>query len=161
MKELKCHHAIPIIDTHFPIRRKPGKRWRIAQTRGTNPAQVRQNECVEVSYNEVIKLVKAHHLQSGDVYFEKDSKHDFSQFLAMHSFITPSFYWRLDCAAYYDFEIEFAFNNCSFEAEIRKLFRAFPLDRQAKEIQLKPNFTIFYKGVLTAQPATLIFSFKR
>lgn len=162
MKELKeIQHAGPILETHFPIRRPRGKRWKTAQNRGSNPAQVRQNECVEVAYHEVLKLVKTHYMQPGEVYFEKDLKHDMSQFLAMHSFITPSFYWRLDCAAYYDYEIEFAFGDCPFETEVRKLFRAFPLDRQAKQIELKPNFEMFYRLAIEMMDPKFIFYFKR
>ncbi|WP_295791978.1 hypothetical protein [Mucilaginibacter sp.] len=162
MKELKSFQTVgTIINTHFPIRRKHGKRWKWAQTRGSNPAQVRQNDCCEHSYHEVLNLVKTHHLKPGDVFYEKDSKHDTSEFLAMHGFMTSTFFWRLDCAAYYDYEIEFAFNNCPFEAEIRRCLRAFPLDRQAKEIQLKPDFKTFYNNVLKVQPSEFIFSFKR
>ena len=98
---------------------------------------------------------------AGEVYYEKDLKHDSSQFLAMHSFITPCFYWSLDCAAYYDFEIEFAFHNCPFEAEIRRMLNAYPLDRKAKEKQLQPDFATFYNTALKVQPAEFIFCFKR
>jgi len=161
MKELKNYQTIGhIIETHFPFRRKPGKRYLIAQTRGTNPAQVQRNECVEFSYHEVLNLVKTHHLKPGEVYYEKDLKNDKSQYLAMHSFVTPTFYWRLDCAAYYDFEIEFAFHECPFEDEIRKMFRAFPLDRQTKEKPIT-HYNLFYKAAMVMLEPEFVFCFKR
>ena len=162
MKELKTFQTVgTIISTHFPIKRNRGKRWHIAQNRGSNPAQVMQNGCVEHSYHEVLTFVKTFHLQPGEVYYEKNLKYDKKEFLAMHGFMTSTFYWRLDCAAYYDYEIEFAFNNCPFEVEVRKLLRAYPLQRQAKEIQLKPDFKTFYDTVLKVQPSEFIFCFKR
>src|SRR5437879_5619481 len=135
MKELKIFAQTvgQIISEHYPIpQRLPGKRWKAAQNRGINKLQVTQNECVEHSFHEVLKAVKTLYMKPDEVYFEKDSKEDKSDFLGMHSFITSSFYWRLDCAFYYDYEVEFAFHNCPYEAEIRRVLRAFPLERQAK-----------------------------
>ncbi|MDO3643839.1 hypothetical protein [Mucilaginibacter sp. L3T2-6] len=164
MKELKeIQHVGPILEAHFPLSRPRGKRWKTAQTRGSNPAQARQNECTEFAYHEVLNLVKMNYMQAGEVYFEKDFKHDKDpkNFLAMHSFLSLTFYWRLDCAAYYDYEIEFAFHECPFEEEVRKLFRAFPLERQAKEKVLQPNFKMFYRLCIEMMDPKFIFCFKR
>lgn len=163
MKELKIHlTAGDIIRLHYPIpRRKNTKRWKIAQTRGVHPAQVGRNECVEASYHEVLTALKSHYLTPGEIYYERDLKHVQDDWLGMHSFVSEHFYWQLYCAAYYDYEIEFAFNDCPYESEIRKMFRAYPLDRQAKEIQLQPDYATFYRRVLSIQPAEFIFSFKR
>jgi hypothetical protein len=157
MAELKS-----IIETHFPMpKRQPGKRWKIAQTRGTDKQQAMRNDCIEASYHEVIKSIKQLYMQDGEVFFERDYKHDRSDFLAMHCILTSSFYWRLDCALYYDFEIAFAFSNCPYEAEIRAMLRAFPLDRSTTERTLNPEFNTFYNTVLKVQSAEAIFCFKR
>jgi len=76
----------------------------------------------------------------------------------MHSFIMPNFYWVLYCEFTYTYAVDFAFYNCPYEVEIRKMLRPFPLDRQAKEKELQPNFKTFYQNVLKIQDPAFLHS---
>ena len=159
MKELKQSDDKPIINTHYPInQRQPTKRWVIAQAR-PEKLTVMQNNCTEVAYHSVIDAVKKLHLKPNEVYYERDLKNDKSQgSLGMHSFMTPNFYWVLYCEFTYTYAIDFAFYNCPYESELRTMLRPFPLDRQAKEKELQPNFKTFYQNVLKIQDPVYLHS---
>jgi hypothetical protein len=154
MKELKTSDDKPIIKTHYPLTnsRKPGKRWIIASTASQHKQKKMQNECVESAYMRVINAVKRLYLKPGTIYYEKDSRQDKSESAtSMHSFITSNFYWHLHCSYLYEYEVEFAFNDCEFEAYIKAMLIPFPLDRQATERKLRPDFNTFFETVLQVQ----------
>ena len=160
MKELKHIDDQPIIQTHYPLPRR-NKKWVIAQSRGTNKQQEVVNFCTENAYHRIVKTVKERYLSPTHIYFERDYKTDQSEGLnGMHSFVTPEFYFRLDCHTTYDFEVEFAFNDCPYEAEIRALLAVFPLDTRAKEKVLQPNFNAIYKWNIENQEACYLYSLK-
>ena len=148
-----------IIEEHFPLsQRKPTKRWIIAQSRGTNKAQEMKNRCVEAAYHRTLSAVKTLYLKPCDAYYERDQKHDNSDsFLAMHSFMTTSFYFHLQCSFCYDFEVEYAFNNCPYEQQVRFMLKAFPLDSQATESELKPDYNTFFETVMTFQDKSFLY----
>jgi len=158
MKELKSH-LTPIINTHFPIaERLPTKRWIIAQARPERH-QVTQNENLEAAYHRVMEAVKTLYLKPNEIYYERDLKTDKSEgSLGMHSFITPTFYFTLFCEFTYAYAVEYAFHNCPFEAEIRKMLLAYPLDRQAKYRELQPDFKTYYQTALRIQDSAFLHS---
>jgi hypothetical protein len=161
MKELKsiAYPQTPV--TPPPKRKLRGtKRWAIAQGRGTNPRQAMQNSNTENAVHRIIAAIKTRYLKTGDVYFERDYKQDKEESIFdMHCFMCSTFLIRLDCVLYYDFEVEFAFDNCPFEAEIRAMLNAGPLDTQAKEITLQPDFKAYYEHVLSYHRAEFIHTF--
>jgi hypothetical protein len=159
MKELKVNDDRPLITTHYPInQRLPTKRWVIAQAR-PEKLTVMQNECTEVAYHRVLNLVKRLYLKPNETFYERDLKQDRSKgSLSMHSFISRNFYWKLYCEFTYAYAIEFAFYDCDYEAELRIMLKAFPLDRQAKEKELMPNFNTFYHTVLKIQEPVYLHS---
>jgi hypothetical protein len=148
MKELKHNGHLPIPIKTPPTREHRGtKRWVIAQNRGTRPLQAKQNSNTENAYHRIIAAIKQHYLKPGDTYFERDYKQDKTENLfEMHCFMCNSVLLRLDCMLYYDYEVEFAFYDCPFEAAIRAMLK--PLCDRVKEIELKPNFTLYYEHVL-------------
>ena len=82
----------------------------------------------------------------------KTAGHDKSESAtSMQSFITPNFYWHLHCSYLYHYEVEFAFNDCEFEAYIKAMLIPYPLDRQATERKLLPDFNTFFETVLQVQ----------
>jgi hypothetical protein len=161
MKELK--HVGNIIQQHYPLPNSRGtKRWILAQRQQCRILHETDNASIESSYHQLLNAVKSHHLKLGEVYFERDYKHDRSEGLTgMHCFITENFYWRLDCAFTYNCEISFAFSDCSYETEIRSFMQAYPLDRVTTEKQLAPDFETFYNTVLAVQDPAFIHSFTR
>ncbi|MDB5004929.1 MAG: hypothetical protein JWQ34_3154 [Mucilaginibacter sp.] len=161
MREIK--HVGDIIQQHFPLSQSRGnKRWTVAHQRKKYDQMTTHNEPIEVAYHRIVNVVKSLYMLPGDVYFERDYKEDRSEGLyGMHALLTPHFYWRLDCAFTYNYEITYAFNNCSYESEIRKLMQAYPLDRAAIEKQFAPDFNTFYNSVLAVQEPIHIHSFTR
>lgn len=158
MKELK-----EIIETHYPIPKSQqrAKRWVIAQSRKNFKDQRMQNSATEAAYLRVLDFVKAHHLPSNGVFFERDYRRDKSEnCFAMHSFITGSFYWYLECDFTYNYRVEYDFRNCPFEAEIIAMLKPYPLDRTASKINLQPDFATFVLNVLHRQDEAYLHSLK-
>jgi hypothetical protein len=161
MKEFKTVGSI--IQQHYPLRKmRQRKRWDLAQSRSHYEAQTNQNSSTEVAYHRVIAFVKELYLTPGEVCFERNYKYDKSDgLLGMHSFLTSTFWWRLDCSYLYEYEISLAFNRCPFEAEIREMMQVYPLDRTVIEKPLQPDFDTFYNTTLCVQEPQFIFTFKR
>lgn len=158
MRELK-----PILATHYPIPKSEQrtKRWIIAQSRKNFKDQRMQNSATEAAYLRILNNVKAHHLPSNKVYFERDYRRDTSEnCFAMHSFITSSFYWYLECDFLYNYKVEYSFHNCSFEAEIVAALKPYPLDRSASEVNLMPDFKTFVLNVFRCQDEVYLHSLK-
>lgn len=147
MKELKTNQ---IINTHYPVKPvRSYKRWAIAKSKTYNKPLMMQNSCVEAAYIRIVKAVKNTFMAAGTTYYEKDSRTDKSDgLMAMHSFITPDFYFHLQCNFEYHYEVEYSFGDCSYEGIIREMLKAYPLDRQAIEKQFKPDYDTFYKSVM-------------
>lgn len=161
MKESKS--AGEIIREHYPLTRKQyrRKRWAIAQTRGTHQYQAIRNSCTEAEYHRILNAVKTLYLKQGEVYFERNYKHEETEnFLSMHSFISATCYLYLECDFCYDFQVEYAFDNCPFEAQIRTFLRIHPLDTRATEKELQPDFKSFFERVLKFQDPQFIHALK-
>lgn len=152
MRELNPTPATPILETHYPIQQRGTKRWIAAQTKGPFKQQLMHNNNVEAAYHRVIAIAKTAISGLSITYYEKDMKKDKSEGLyGMHSFITSNFYWWLECDLCCHYQIRYAFNNCPYEVEIRKLMRAYPLDRVTTPKQFQFDFTTFYENVLRIQ----------
>jgi len=157
MKELK------IIEQHYPVPKslQRTKRWVIAQSRNNFEGQRQQNTATEVAYNRIMEFVKANHLPNNKVYFERDYRRDKSEnYFAMHSFITSSFYWYLECDLNYDYKVEYDFSNCPFEDDILDMLKPYPLDRTASKITLMPDFKTFVLNTLHVQDEIYLHSLK-
>lgn len=116
MPELKSLQTIPVQEIQNPRFRKSGKRWKEART-VSNARNKDINFMVELYYKEILDLAKKLICTLPDTYsrtvYEKDEREDNSEsFLAMHTFISPSFYWHLECDLAYFYRAEFDFHNC-------------------------------------------------
>lgn len=152
MKELNTQPPKPILETHYPIQQRGTKRWVAAQTKGPFKQKLMQNNSIESAYHRVIAIVKSALAGQSITYYDRDLKKDKSQGLyVMHSFITNSFYWRLECDLCCDYRIEYAFHNCPYEVDIRKLMRAYPLDRATRLKQFPTDLPTFYASVMRLQ----------
>jgi hypothetical protein len=161
MKEINSTNQKPIIEAHYPLQKKHQfmKRWIVAERRKNWEHQTGMNRCTEAAYHRIIEAVKQRFLMPGELYYDRDYKQDKTEnCCAMHSFITPTFYIYLECSFDYEYRVEYAFWNCPFEAEIRTMLRPYPLDRQAREVTLKPDFTAFFDTVLRIQDPRFIHS---
>jgi hypothetical protein len=157
MKELKDLKRLSI-EPNRAYRRQTYQPWKTAQARPGFKDQQITNRCVEAAYLRILEIAKRN-LQPKDDYFERDYREEVGVYsCAMHGFMMPSFYASLDCAFDYNFTVRCAFHECSFEAEIRRELNAFPLDRQAIEVELQHGFTDFYVKVLAVNWPAFIFS---
>jgi hypothetical protein len=153
MKELKQTDDKPIINTHYPTKRRTHKYWTSAMTKSQFKQKKMHNENIESSYHNVIDYVRKNHFKQVEIFFNLDHKTGNDGVTGMHSFITSSFYWRLDCNLLRDYEITYAFNHCPYEAEVRELMRAYPLDRVTTLKEMTPDYDAFFKAVIDIQVA--------
>ena len=153
----------PIIQTHYPLpkRYQFKKPWIVAQSRKNHDMDQCQNRSTEAAFHRIIDAVKQHLSKSDKIYFERDFRHDKTHnCAAMHSFMTSSFYIYLECNIDYIYRVEFAFNNCPFESEIRQMLQPYPLDRQAVEVQKQPDYHTFFLNLLHIQDECYLHSLK-
>ncbi|GAB3915375.1 hypothetical protein [Mucilaginibacter boryungensis] len=146
------------VQNNLFLKTKQNKRWTIAMSRPEKYVKM-MNESTEAAYHRIITFIKQQHLKPTERYFERDYKHDTSEgIFGMHCFMTPSFYWALNCSLLYTYEVEFAFSSCPCESDIRHMIRAYPLDRNTSEAQLQPDFKAYYDKVLQVQEPRFIHS---
>ena len=132
------------------------KRWKTAliKQKGMNKDI---NKLVEAYYKDVLAFVKPLISTLPDTYsrtvFERDYREDSSEnSFAMHSFITPSFFWYLECDYAYRYRVEYDFHNCPFEEQIRnKLSGMYTLLERTEQRHLQPNCEEFLKRVFKVQ----------
>jgi len=90
--------------------------------------------------------------QSTQPVFERDYRYGKTEnALAMHAFMSSTFYVYLECDVHYNYNVEYAFRRCLFEAEIRTMLTGYPFNTRSKEIRLKPDFNTFFQRMLSFQ----------
>jgi len=133
------------------------KRWSIAVNRTNFPIQRVRNLNREGCYRSILLEVKKLFANTKHPMFERDFKNDNTESaLAMHAYLTNSFYFNLECSFMYNYQIQYAFNDCPYEAEIRALIARTSEDSRPTEVKLKPDFATFYLNVLKVQDAKYI-----
>jgi hypothetical protein len=136
----------------IPMQLRMRKRCSIAAIRDNNVSQKERNLKVEMAYMSTLKKVKSLFAQCAHPIFERNYRKDNSESaLAMHAYLTNSFYFYLECDFLYNYQVEYALNNCPYVSEIRVMLNDFPFGINAKEVTLKPDFTMFYLNVLKVQ----------
>lgn len=134
-----------------PAKQSYAKRWKVAE--GRSVALDRVNGAVSGFYRDILSKVKQLLAQQPQTVFERDLRHDNTDdAFTMHAFISNSIYICLECAYNYEYNIEYAFNNCPFEAHVREWLSVYPVADRSREIALQPDFSIFFKGVQAYQP---------
>ena len=127
------------------------KQWKVLQSKSGQQTQKGVNAGVELAYKKV--LAKAKHLLAhySQLVFEKDQREDMEDSFAIYSFLSATFFARLECDITHQYRVEYAFCNCLFEAELRALLTSYPLKDRSVEINLAPDYNTFYKKVLQYQ----------
>ncbi|WP_146166541.1 hypothetical protein ABZR88_09695 [Mucilaginibacter yixingensis] len=91
--------------------------------------------------------------------FERDYRYDNSESaFAMHAFISPTLYLYLECSPDCHYRVEYAFNSCKQEDELRKQLANYSFKGRTIESALQPDFSTFYTNVLRVQQAKHIYS---
>ena len=124
------------------------------------PQQMQNNKSTEGLYHQIIKQVKKLYAdlpnETDRTVFEMNRKADATSVTGMHDFLTPSFYWNLECDVWGKYWIYYAFNNCPFERQITDLIDKWCLMSYSKVKELE-NFSLYYRTVMACQPKEFIF----
>lgn len=119
-----------------------------------------RNSIIELTYHEILKSAKSLYSQlestSERTVFEKDYRCDNSESsLAMHTFLTSSCYFHLECSYDYLYRIRYDFYNCPFENELMEQIelRDQYTPGSCKHWQTKPNCNEFFQRVVEVQDA--------
>ena len=136
----------------IPMQLRMRKRCGVAKFRDNNLSQKERNVKVEAAYMYVLMKAKKLFAQCTHPIFERDYRRDNSESaMAMHAYLNNSFYIFLECNFRYDMQVDYAFHNCPYEKDIRAILNDFSVGIEPKEVELKPDFTMFYLNVLKAQ----------
>lgn len=128
------------------------KRWKLAKKRTWDKKQQLNNITLETNYYAALKKIKQVLSNQQQTVFERDYKEDnLENALAMHAFLSPSFYFYLECDFAYYYQVEYAFNNCKQEAQIMAILKTYQLDQMGKQVRLQPDFSTFYRNVIAIQ----------
>jgi len=147
-------HRLPTSGNKQPLR----KQWKVAVSRFGHTTQKLNNRIVEGNFREILAKAKKLLSQHPQTVFERDQREDSSHSTyTMHSFLSPSFYLNLDCCPDFNYCIKYAFCNCPYEGELRKLLNCYLLQGKAKEVELKPTFQAFYNDVPSFQHKKYVF----
>lgn len=124
------------------------------------PQQMQNNRSTEGLYHQIIKQVKKLYAElpneADRTFFEMNRKADATSVTGMHDFLTPSFYFNLECDVWGKYWIYYAFSNCPFENKIRELIDKCTLQSVVK-VKENINFLLYYRTVMACQPKEFIF----
>jgi hypothetical protein len=135
----------------IPVHQRIPKRWVLAKRRNGVQQQL-HNEAIESQYHRTLAKAKQLLKSQGGVYLERDYKNDNTEnaFL-LHTFISDSFYFTLECSMSFVYQVEYAFCSCQHEEDLREHLSTYTLSQHAKEVDLQPTFKTFYQTVITVQ----------
>lgn len=153
-KEFLSDISLPDLDT--PVR-QVGKFYIRAKKFGKKQLEI--NRSTEGVYHRILESVKNLYRQlpneADRTVFEMNRKSDFNSVSGMHDFLAPGFYWNLECDIWGKCTIHYAFSNCPFEQEIRRLFDHCALHNylQGKDIK---DLGEYYRKVMECQPLKFV-----
>lgn len=157
MKELKAttYEVLPF----KKYSEKPmAKRFKTARALSPGCVERDKNYAVESMYNQILSLAKSLHFASqdtrSDLIFERCYREDNTEnCFALHSYLTPQFYWYLECDFAYFYKVNYSFNKCPYEDEIMFAISRWLdfIPNRVECVKLKPNHLEFYQNVIKVQ----------
>ncbi|MET3981151.1 hypothetical protein ABIB62_003772 [Mucilaginibacter sp. UYP25] len=151
MKEILQAIEKPITTPAFTKVRPISKRWKRVSDL-SHPNKLKQTiDTRIIQYELVLEKVKHLYANSGEVCYERDFKIDNENPFTIYSFLTPGFWWDIECDLLYDINVTYQFANCPHEDAIRALFREFHLAQYIREVTKQPTLAAFYTAVLAYQ----------
>jgi hypothetical protein len=143
----------------IPVKDRIPKKWVEAKRKYSHTQQHRDNILAEHHFMQLLNRAKQLLKNDNTKAFDRDYRGcNATDAFAMQVFICPSVYLYLECSYDFVYRVQYAFNSCRHEDEIRKLLNGYLLKGRAKEVQLKPDFNTFYNNVLAVQDAKHIIS---
>jgi len=139
------------------LRLRATKLWIIARQRPNQGPQKRHNETIENIYNQLLSIAKLHTRHEEEPVFERNYRNDKTDSLIlMHAYMSSQVYLLLECDCLYDYYIQYAFYRCPFEKELVDIIDTFPFRSQISLVDLKPDYSTFYRRVLDFQEQTYV-----
>lgn len=121
-----------------------------------SPNQKKINLAIHDTYHLLIELVKELYAtlpnESDRIIVEMNRAEEPLNPICMYTFLTPHFYFYLECSIVYQYRVEYQFDNCPFEQEIMHRLKTTILRNYSTEIMKMPNYREFFNEVLRVQP---------
>lgn len=119
-----------------------------------------RNNVIETGYHFVINAVKKLYAtlipDAERTIFEMDRKALVNSVVGLHDFITPHFYFVLECDHMDKYWVYYAFSDCPFKKQIEQLFRRYSVTNYLKGQTFKQPFQEYFQNVLACQPREFI-----
>ncbi|UEG52590.1 hypothetical protein LLH06_16670 [Mucilaginibacter daejeonensis] len=126
--------------------------WITALKRKHNSAQYSINLSLDTNFPFLVNRVKELLRPEKPLVFERNFKtHPSGSLVTVHAFLGPSVYLNLDCDGAYCYQMEYWFDHCLYEQEIRVYMRELGLHDKAYEKKRWPDFDTFFHKVLHHQ----------
>jgi hypothetical protein len=114
------------------------------------------NTAIDQSYHTLIEHVKKLYSKLPNVddriVVEMNRAQEPNNPISIYCFMTPHFYFYLECDVMLRYRVEYQLFNCPYEKEITKAMKQTILRSYSTEIMKMPNYQTFFKEVLRVQP---------
>jgi hypothetical protein len=121
-----------------------------------SPNQKKINLAINDTYHLLIELVKELYStlpnESDRIIVQMNRAEEPLNPICMYTFLTPHFYFYLECSIVFQYRVEYQFENCPFEKEIMHRLKTTILRDYSTEIMKMPNYREFFAEVLKHQP---------
>jgi len=118
--------------------------------------QKKINLAINDTYHFLIELVKELYStlpnESDRIIVELNRAQEPLNPICMYTFLTPHFYFYLECSIVFQYRVEYQFDQCPFEQEIMHRLKTTILRDYSIEIMKMPNYREFFNEVLRVQP---------
>jgi hypothetical protein len=151
MTETNETPKIPKTTSNPPRNSVIGKRWKMVKnsTHANNHADFVRTKMSQFQF--VLKEVKQLSFIQEQPYFCRDYKDDGSEPFLIHSFVSETFAWRIECNLLFEIVIEYCIENCPIELDIWAIIKSNQLHHYATPITKQPSLAAHYKAVLAYQ----------
>ncbi|WP_143822063.1 hypothetical protein [Mucilaginibacter pedocola] len=128
-----------------------GKRWKMVKdsTHANNHKAFIMTKMIQ--YQRVLLEVMQLDYFKDQPYFNRDYKDDGSEPFLIHSFVSETFYWRIECNMVFEIVIEYCFENCPVEGLVWASIAWHRLHKYAIRKVLNKPLAELHKGTLAFQ----------
>lgn len=132
------------------------KRWTLPYTKSKWQHMRRYNELVEAAYIRLLAQVKSLYTARSELIYDHNTREDSHlNSTVMHTFLTTTLLLELECEyVNCKCQINYDFQQCPFEKQIKELFKRYPLSAYIKHTPIKEGVGNRYKGTLAFQGDT-------
>lgn len=108
------------------------------------------------AYDQLIKRIKERFLKPGDVYFERDYRHDHIDPYSIHGFLTATFRCDILCDQIFEIKMLLQFQDCPFENEVIEQLNEFRLCECVYHPAKREDLPAFLQRVIAYQDPNYI-----